>query len=123
MKINNETEEGEKRINEFINGLIERNKVSEPEREAERARLEELIEQKMMNEILTALPDEAIEELKKSLGGDDEAMVDEILSKIAEAGIQPESITGKVFKDVEREYLGVENVESDEALIGVGEEE
>ena len=37
-------------------------------------------------------------------------------------GIRPESIAKKVFREVEREYLGAENVEEEEYLIASQEE-
>jgi len=123
MKINNETEAGERKIAEFIDDLLERNKVDESEREEERARLEDMVEQKIMDEILMSLSDDNIEELGRGLDGDDDALTEKILTKMSEEGIRPESVVGKVFKEIEREYLGVENVESDEALNEVGEEE
>ena len=123
MKINSKVEEGKGKVAEFVRGLMERNKVTETEREAEQKRLEELVVQKMLEEALTALPEEDIAELEDELEANGEVSDDKLNSMLFKAGVRPESIVGKVFKDVEREYLGMENVESEETLMEAGEEE
>ena len=123
MKINSKVEEGKGKVAEFVRGLMERNKVTETEREAEQKRLEELVVQKILEEALTALPEEDIAELEDELEANGEVSDDKLNSMLFKAGVRPESIVGKVFKDVEREYLGMENVESEETLMDAGEEE
>ncbi len=123
MKINSKVEEGKGKVAEFVRGLMERNKVTETEREAEQKRLEELVVQKILEEALTALPEEDIAELEDELEANGEVSDDKLNSMLFKAGVRPESIVGKVFKDVEREYLGMENVESEETLMEAGEEE
>ena len=123
MKINSKVEEGKAKVAEFVRGLMERNKVTETEREAEQKRLEELVVQKILEEALTALPEEDIAELEDELEANGEVSDDKLNSMLFKAGVRPESIVGKVFKDVEREYLGMENVESEETLMEAGEEE
>ncbi len=123
MKINNKVEEGKEKLAAFVLDLVERNKVPEAEREAERERLEELVVEKVLDEALAALPEENVAELEEDLEKDGEVNEDKLNSMLFAAGVRPESITGKVFRDVEREYLGVENVESDEELMEAGEEE
>ena len=123
MKINSKVEEGKGKVAEFVRGLMERNKVTETEREAEQKRLEELVVQKILEEALTALPEEDIAELEDELEANGEVSDDKLNSMLFKAGVRPESIVGKVFKDVEREYLGMENEESEETLMEAGEEE
>ena len=123
MKINNKVEEGKEKIAAFARDLVERNKVPEAEREAEEKRLEEMVMEKILDEALAALPEENVAELEEDLEKDGEVDEDKLNSMLFVAGVRPESITGKVFREVEREYLGVENVESDEELMEAGEEE
>ena len=121
MKINNKIEEGEKVIDDFVESLIERNKVPENEQEAERERLKKMISERIMDEALEALPDDDLEEIEETLNRGEEPTFDRWNSMLFMAGIRPESIKEKVFRDIEREYLGIENVESDESLIEVEE--
>ncbi|MBQ1528222.1 hypothetical protein IIZ77_01070 [Candidatus Saccharibacteria bacterium] len=123
MKINNKIEEGKEKIAAFVRSLVERNKVPEAEREAEEKRLEELVMEKILDEALAALPEENVAELEEDVEKDGEVDEDKLNSMLFVAGVRPESITGKVFREVEREYLGVENVEGDEELMEAGEEE
>ncbi len=123
MKINNKVEEGKEKIAAFVLDLIKRNKVPEAEREAEREKLEALVMEKVLDEALAALPEENVAELEEDLEKNGDVDEDKLNSMLFVAGVRPESITGKVFRDVEREYLGVENVESDEELMEAGEEE
>ncbi len=123
MKINSKIEEGKEKIAAFVRSLVERNKTPEAEREAEEKRLEELVVEKILDEALAALPEENVAELEEDLERDGDVDEDKLNSMLFAAGGRPESITGKVFREVEREYLGVENVESDEELMEAGEEE
>ncbi|MBR3232901.1 hypothetical protein IKF74_01275 [Candidatus Saccharibacteria bacterium] len=123
MKINSKIEEGKEKIAAFVRSLVERNKTPEAEREAEEKRLEELVVEKILDEALAALPEENVAELEEDLERDGDVDEDKLNSMLFAAGVRPESITGKVFREVEREYLGVENVESDEELMEAGEEE
>ena len=123
MKINSKIEEGKEKIAAFVRSLVERNKTPEAEREAEEKRLEELVVEKILDEALAALPEENVAELEEDLARDGDVDEDKLNSMLFVAGVRPESITGKVFREVEREYLGVENVESDEELMEAGEEE
>lgn len=123
MKINNKVEEGKEKIAAFVRDLVERNKVAEAEREAEEKRLEEMVMEKILDEALATLPEENVAELEGDLEENGEVDEDKLNSMLFVAGVRPESITGKVFREVEREYLGVENVESDEELMEAGEEE
>ena len=123
MKINNKVEEGKEKIAAFVLDLIKRNKVPEAEREAEREKLEALVMEKVLDEALAALPEENVAELEEDLEKNGDVDEDKLNSMLFVAGVRPESITGKVFRDVEREYLGVENVESDEEIMEAGEEE
>lgn len=118
MKIKN-LEEGRDKIVAFVRGLLERNKVPEAEREAEQERLEQMVLARILDEALAALPEEDIAELE----AEEEISSEKLNSMLFEAGVRPESIMSKVEREAEREYLGVENVESDEALIEAGEEE
>ena len=122
MKINSKIEEGKEKIAAFVRSLVERNKTPEAEREAEEKRLEELVVEKILDEALAALPEENVAELEEDLERDGDVDEDKLNSMLFAAGVRPESITGKVFREVEREYLGVENVESDEELMEAGEE-
>ena len=122
MKINNLTEEGQGKIREFVRGLIERNKVADEEKQAEQERLEQLVVDKVFDEMLGALSEEDLREVEQSV--EDESLnIEKLNAMMFVEGIRPESITQKVFRDVEREYLGVENVESEENLIQAEEEE
>ena len=123
MKINNKIEEGEKRIREFVQGLVERNKVPEEQRVAEVERLEDLVREKILQETLTALPEEDLDEIEEVVKDGGELSVEKWNSMMVMEGIRPESITDKVFREVEREYLGVENVETEETLMESQEEE
>lgn len=123
MKINNKVEEGKEKVAAFARDLVERNKVPEAEREAEQEKLEALVTEKILDEALAALPEENVAELEEDLAKDGDVDEDKLNSMLFVAGVRPESITGKVFREIEREYLGVENVELDEELIEAGEEE
>lgn len=123
MKINNKIEEGEKRIREFVQGLVERNKVPEEQQAAEVERLEDLVREKILQETLTALPEEDLDEIEEAVKAGGELSVEKWNSLMFMEGIRPESITDKVFREVEREYLGVENVETEETLMESQEEE
>ncbi len=122
MKINNKIEEGRQKVVEFVNSLIERNKVPMDRREAEQKRLEEMITKRVFDEILDALPDDSLEELDEATTDDGDFPLDKWNSVLFTEGISPKSIVGKVFREVEREYLGAENVETEEALIREAEE-
>ncbi len=122
MKINNKIEEGRQKVVEFVNSLIERNKVPMDQREAEQKRLEEMITKRVFDEILDALPDDSLEELDEATTNDGDFPLDKWNSVLFTEGISPKSIVGKVFREVEREYLGAENVETEEALIREAEE-
>ncbi len=122
MKINNRLEGGKERLAEFVRGLLERNKVPDDQREAEQKRLEEMVVERINHEILEALSDDALEELNEVAGDDGELSIDKWNSVLFMEGIRPESIVGKVFREVEREYLGAENVETEETLIEEAEE-
>ena len=122
MKINNKIEEGRQKVVEFVNSLIERNKVPMDQREAEQKRLEEMITKRVFDEILDALPDDSLEELDEATTNDGDFPLDKWNSVLFTEGISPKSIVGKVFREVEREYLGAENVETEEALIREVEE-
>ena len=119
MKINNKIKEGNDKIVEFAHDLVVRNKVAEAEQGAEQEKLEQMIVTKILDEALTALPEDDIAELE----AEEEVTSEKLNSRLFVAGVRPESIIGKVFREVEREYLGVENVESDETLMEAGEEE
>lgn len=122
MKINNRLKGGNERLAEFVRGLLERNKVPDDQREAEQKRLEEMVVERINHEILEALSDDALEELNEAAGDDGELSIDKWNSVLFMEGIRPESIVGKVFREVEREYLGAENVETEETLIEEAEE-
>lgn len=122
MKINSKVEVGRKKIAAFVRGLIERRKVAEGEREAEQKRLEELVAEKILEEALVALPEENIAELEDEVATNGRVSEDKLNSMLFVAGVRPESVVGKVFKDVEREYLGAENVEEEETLMEAREE-
>ncbi|MBR3131036.1 hypothetical protein IKG31_00450 [Candidatus Saccharibacteria bacterium] len=122
MKINNKIEEGRQKVVEFVNSLIERNKVPMDQREAEQKRLEEMITKRVFDEILDALPDDSLEELDEATTDDGDFPLDKWNSVLFTEGISPKSIVDKVFREVEREYLGAENVETEEALIREAEE-
>ena len=123
MKINNKIEEGKIRIQEFVQGLVERNKVPEEQQAAEVERLEDLVREKILQETLTALPEEDLDEIEEVVKDGGELSVEKWNSMMFMEGIRPESITDKVFREVEREYLGVENVETEETLMESQEEE
>ena len=122
MKINNKIDEGKARISSFVDGLLERNRVPEEQREAEHNRLEEIVTKKIFDEILSALPDDQLEELEKATDESEEFPIEKWNSALFMEGIRPESIVSKVFREVERDYLGVENVETEETLIEEVEE-
>ena len=122
MKINNRLEGGKERLADFVRGLLERNKVPDDQREVEQKRLEEMVVERINHEILEALSDDALEELNEVAGDDGELSIDKWNSVLFMEGIRPESIVGKVFREVEREYLGAENVETEETLIEEAEE-
>ena len=122
MKINNKIEEGRQRVVEFVDGLIERNKVPEEQKDAERKRLEDMIMKRIFDEILETLSDEDLDELDEATKDDADFPLDKWNSVLFTEGVSPKSIVGKVFREVEREYLGAENVESEETLIEEAEE-
>ena len=122
MKIN-KIEEGQEKIREFVRGLIERAHVKEEDRAKEEERLFDLVHEKMLDEILMALPEEDLDEIERTLDAEGDVPMEKLNSMMFVAGVKPESVTGKVFTEIEREYLGVENVERDEDLIQAEEEE
>ncbi|MBR3319398.1 hypothetical protein IKG06_02735 [Candidatus Saccharibacteria bacterium] len=122
MKINNRIEVGREKLAKFVQSLLERNKVPDDQRENEQKRLEEMIIDRINKETLEALSDEAIEELDEATKDGEEFPIDKWNSVLFMEGIRPESIVGKVFREVEREYLGTENVETEETLMKEAEE-
>ena len=122
MKINNRIESGQEKLAAFIKSLLERNKVPEDQREAETKKLEDMITERIFRETLDTLPDEDLDELEKALEESEEFPLDKWNSILFMEGIRPESIVGKVFREIEREYLGAENVETEETLIEEAEE-
>ena len=122
MKINNRIEGGKEKLVDFVRSLLERNSVPEDQREEEQRRLEEMIIERINNEVLEALSDDAVEELDEVTKEGEEFPIDKWNSVLFMEGIRPESIVGKVFREVEREYLGVENVETEETLMKEAEE-
>lgn len=123
MKINNKVEEGKEKVAAFARSLMERSKVPEDQREAEQQRLEETINERLIGEVLAALPDEDLDEIEGALNEEEGLPIEKWNSMMFMEGIKPESVVGKVFREVEREYLGAENVESEETLIQAEEEE
>ncbi len=123
MKINNIIDEGNGKLAEFVRSLVGRNKIPEEQREAEEMRLRDLIAEKVIAETLAALPDEDLDEIEKELDEKGELSVEKWNSMMFVEGIRPESIVGKVFREVERDYLGAENVEDEEYLIATQEEQ
>lgn len=123
MKINNKIDEGKDKLQGFVRDLVKRNKIPEDQREAEEKRLEEVITEKIMEETLAALPEEDLDEIEKELEDKGELSVEKWNSMMFVEGIRPESIISKVFREVEREYLGTENVEEEETLIESQEED
>ena len=120
MKINNNKTEGQEKIRDFVAGLVERAKVPEEKRADEQERLEELVYKAMFSEILSSLPDEDLDEIEKMIDEDGDISPEKLYSMMFIARIKPESITGKVLKDVERDYLGFEGEDVDDE--GLGEE-
>ena len=114
MKINSKIEEGEVRIREFAQDLARRNKVPEAEKDAEVERLEGIIRERILKETLTALPDEDLGEIEETLKNDGEVSVEKWNSMMFMEKIRPESITAKVFRDMEEEYLGAENIKEED---------
>jgi len=114
MKINSKVEEGEARIHEFARDLAERDKVPADQLDAEVERLEGVIREKILHETLTALPEEDWDEIEETVKDEGELSVEKWNSMMFMEKIRPESITTKVFREVEQEYLGVENVKEEE---------
>ncbi|MBR2587150.1 hypothetical protein IKE71_02120 [Candidatus Saccharibacteria bacterium] len=121
MKINN-SEGGEEKTREFIASLVVRAKVPEGERAAEEERLEKMILDRIFEEALATLPQEELDEMQKSLDETGDFSEDKIYAAMFKMGVKPESIVSKVLREIEREYLGAENVESEETLIEAEEE-
>ena len=122
MKINNRIEGGKEKLAAFVLSLLERNRVPEDQREEERKRLEEMVIERINREMLDALPDDVLEELDEATKEGEEFPIDKWNSVLFMEGIRPESIVGKVFREIEREYLGAENVETEETLMEEAEE-
>lgn len=120
MKINNIAAEGQAKISEFVADLIERAKVPDEKRAEEQERLEELVYKMTFDEILESLPEEDLDEIEKTIDEDGDVSPEKLNSMMFIAGIRPESVTGKVFKEVERDYLGLEGEDIDDE--GLGEE-
>ena len=118
MKINNIATEGEAKIRDFVASLIERAKVPEDKRAEEQDRLEELIYQNLFREILASLPEEDLDEIEKTIDEEGDVPPEKLNSMMFIAGIRPESITGKVLKEIERDYLGIEGEEADDEELG-----
>lgn len=118
MKINNIATEGEAKIRDFVASLIERAKVPEDNRAEEQDRLEELVYQNLFREILASLPEEDLDEIEKTIDEEGDVPPEKLNSMMFIAGIRPESITGKVLKEIERDYLGIEGEEADDEELG-----
>ncbi len=120
MKINNIAAEGQAKISEFVADLIERAKIPEEQRTEEQERLEELVYKMTLDEILDSLPEEDLGEIEKTIDEEGDVAPEKLNSMMFMAGIRPESVTGKVFKEIERDYLGLEGEDVDDE--GLGEE-
>lgn len=114
MKINKSIEEGEERILAFARSLVERAGVAEGEREAEAERLKEKIVGRILDEVLTALPEEDLDEMQAAMDETGELPLEKWNSMMFMEKIRPESVAGKVFREVEQEYLGDDNTEEEE---------
>ena len=88
--------------------------MPEEQRDAEVEKLEGTIREKILRETLTALPEEDWDEIEESVKDGGELSVEKWNSMMFMEKIRPESITTKVFREVEQEYLGVENVKEEE---------
>jgi len=115
MKINKLEEQGGKVVREMIDRMIERKGVEPENREAERERIEGILDERVLDEILNALPLETLKEIDAKL--DNEDFDDEEIMKMArESGIKLESVAEKVMNEFKVEYLGVEDDEIEEEM-------
>ena len=113
MKINKSIEAGEEKILAFARSLVERAGVAEDQREAEAEKLKEEIVGKILDEVLTALPEEDLDEIQASLDETGELPLEKWNSMMFMEKIRPESVAGKVFREVEQEYLGAKNAKEE----------
>lgn len=105
MKINNREIPNEEIVSEAISTLVEERGVPEGRREEEKKRIEGVIDERMTDEILSALPTESLAELKKMLEKD-EFSEEEFTKLIEDSGIKMESVAQKVLKEFREEYVG-----------------
>ena len=120
MKINNDSQ-GEQKTLEAIEAMARRKGVGGSEIGKEVQRIYELLQERMLDEVLAALPTERLKELENEL--QEEEFSEEMFEKIVmEANIKPESVAGKVLKEFRKEYLGDE-AEADDLEKQESEEE
>ncbi|MBQ6130541.1 hypothetical protein IJI72_02545 [Candidatus Saccharibacteria bacterium] len=102
---NNTGDEGA--VKRLVREMVERKGIPEVEKEAEEKRILGLLEEMVQDEIVAALPTEALEELNDLLDGEDfsEERLEEILSQ---SQVTPEEAAKKVLEEFYREYLGLD---------------
>ena len=100
-------------MRQYVQDLLERAKVAEEDREAEEMRLVQLLTDRVFQEVLEALPEEDVGEIEREMKITGEFSEDKLNSMMFTAGLRPESIVGKVVREIEREYLGVEAEETE----------
>lgn len=104
MKINNNKSD-EEAVTQVIYSLVEEKGIPEDEREVEKVRIGRIIEERMMDEILSALPTDKLEELRDLIKNDNfpEEKFDEIIEN---SGVKLESVAKKVLEEFREEYIG-----------------
>jgi len=78
---------------------------------------EEILEEKLMEELLSTLPTESLKELSELIKRD-ELTEEKFMAVIEKAGIKKESVAKKVYDEYAREYLGKEAEDLDDEATG-----
>jgi len=78
---------------------------------------EEILEEKLMEELLSTLPTESLKELSELIKRD-ELTEEKFMAVIEKAGIKKESVAKKVYDEYAREYLGKEAEGLDDEATG-----
>lgn len=91
-------------VSQAIFKMMEEKGFPESQRMEEKERIESLIDERTMDELLSALPTEKLVEVREILGTGDSAG-DKFFEIVEESGIKIESVAKKVFEDFREEYL------------------
>ncbi|MBR3257319.1 hypothetical protein IKG02_03500 [Candidatus Saccharibacteria bacterium] len=105
MILNNTEIPDELIISQAIEKMIDEKGVPLEEKQAEKERIERLLDERIIEEILHALPSDKLKEMK-AVFDDENYTDDKVIEVIESSGVKLESVAGKVFEDFREEYIG-----------------